>query len=117
MQDAAQTRRRWQALLAIAIFALLPPLVLVLPAPVPAGTVAPQRLIVWLPQQQAGDLAGAAPMLDAADARPLDESRLAGLWLVSVRGADAANRLYAAGARLVLSGDGLLAGCLFRSAS
>jgi hypothetical protein len=113
MTAARSSGCRWPAALAIAIFTLLPPLALVLPA----GAGAPQRLIVWLPQQQAGDLPGAAALLDAAEARPLDEGSLAGLWLVSARRADAADRLYAAGARLVLPGDGLLAGCLFRSAS
>lgn len=110
--------RRWQAALAIALFALLPPLTLLLPGAAPAGGATPQRLIVWLPQRQAHDLASAAALLDAAAARPLDEGSLAGLWLVTTREADAASRLYAAGARLVLPGDGLLAGCLgLRSAS
>lgn len=105
-------------MLAIAVFALLPPLTLVLPGAAPAAGAAPQRLIVWLPQDRAADLPQAAAMLDAADARPLDEGSLAGLWLVAVRQPDARDRLYAAGARLVLSGDGLLAGCLgFRSVS
>lgn len=113
--------RRWQAALAIALFALLPPLTLLLPVAAPAGAAAgatPHRLIVWLPQRQAHDLAAAAALLDAAAARPLDEGSLPGLWLVTTREADAAGRLYAAGARLVLPGDGLLAGCLgLRSAS
>ncbi|WP_341705845.1 hypothetical protein, partial [Ferrovibrio sp.] len=60
------TRRRWQAVLAIAVFALLPPLTLVLPAADGAAAAAPQRLIVWLPQEHRGDLPAAAATLDAA---------------------------------------------------
>lgn len=113
-QPSAQKNRRLAAVFAILLFALLPPLALVMPAvaTAPDAGAAPTRLIVWLPQDRAGDLAAASATLDAADARPLAESRLAGVWLVAVRDADAPDRLYAGGARLVLSGDGLLAGCL-----
>lgn len=109
----AQKNRRLAAVFAILLFALLPPLVLVMPAVATAPDAGDSRqLIVWLPQDRAGDLAAASTTLDAADARPLAESRLTGVWLVAVRDADAADRLYAGGARLVLPGDGLLAGCL-----
>lgn len=78
---------------AILLFALLPPLVLVMPAVATAPDAGDSRqLIVWLPQDRAGDLAAASTTLDAADARPLAESRLTGVWLVAVRDADAADR-------------------------
>lgn len=106
-------RGRW-ALLGIFLIALLPLLFLLLPTAAPAG--APQRLIVLLPG--AGDLAQAARLLDAASARPLGQGQWPDLWLVSSSDADATRLLYAAGARLVLDGNAILAGCLgFRAAS
>jgi len=100
------------ALGSILLIALLPLLTLLPPAsgPAPEGD-APQRLIVLLPAG-AGNLPRAAALLDAAQARPLGQGRLPNLWLVSAAAPDAATQLYAAGARLVLAGDGLLAGCL-----
>jgi len=100
---------------AILVIALLPLLALVLPAAAPPG--APQQLIVLLPKG-GNDLAQVARYLDAADAKPLGQGRWSALWLVSSTDSDAAGRLYAAGARLVLSGNHILAGCLgFRTQS
>lgn len=96
----------------IAVIALLPLAALLLPAAVPASPqAATQRLIVLLPTS-ATDLPQVAALLDAAEARPLGQGAWSGLWLVAADTPDAVARLYAAGAHLVLAGDGLLAGCL-----
>ena len=115
MSVAPNSRRALPALTGMAAIALLPLAMLALPAVAPAGH--PQRLIVLLPGD-GGDLSRAAGRLDAAAARPLEQSRWPQLWLVASPQADAASRLYAAGAWLVLDGNGLLAGCLgFRTLS
>lgn len=93
----------------ILLIALLPLLALVLPAAAPPGVS--QQLIVLLPKGS-DDLARAARYLDAAQARPLGQGRWSALWLVSSDDSNAASRLYGAGARLVLSGNHILAGCL-----
>lgn len=99
------------AAVCIVAIALLPLFALLLPA----SGAATQRLIVLLPAGVA-DLPRAAALLDAAQARPLGQGAWPNLWLVSAAVPDAATQLYAAGAYLVLAGDGLLAGCLsFRS--
>jgi hypothetical protein len=116
MSVTARNRRSLPALIAVAAIALLPLLALVLPATAPDGGQ-PQRLIVLLPGD-GGDLGRAAARLDAAAARPLDQSRWPRLWLVASSQSDASHRLYAAGAWLVLDGSSLLAACLgFRSPS
>lgn len=108
---AARYRTRLAAA-CIAVIALLPLAALLLPATVPASPqAAAQRLIVLLPSS-ASDLPQAAALLDAAQARPLGQGAWSNLWLVAATAPDAATRLYAAGAHLVLAGDGLLAGCL-----
>ncbi len=111
MSVSHKSRNRLAAL-CIAVIALLPLAALLLPA---AGARGGQRLIVLLPAD-AGDLARAATILDAAEARPLGQGAWPQLWLVAAAAPDAPALLYHAGAQLVLAGDGLLASCLsFRS--
>lgn len=110
------SRRNLAALLGIAAIAILPLLALVLPQEARnADATQAAKLIVLLPGA-ATTLPQAAAMLDHADARPLGQGAWANLWLVASRDPDAAAQLYAAGARLVLAGDGILAGCLGFSA-
>ncbi len=109
MSNSTRPRQARLAVLCILVIALLPLLTLLLPVATPTGM--PQTLIVLLPKG-GDDLAQAARYLDAAAARPLGQGNWSGLWLVSSTETDAPRRLYAAGARLVLNGGGLLAGCL-----
>lgn len=95
--------------LCILVIAVLPLLALVLPVAAPPGVA--QQLIVLLPND-GRDLGRAARYLDAAQARPLGQGRWSALWLVSSNDSDAASRLYGAGARLVLSGNHILASWL-----
>lgn len=110
-------RRGLAAVFGIAAIAILPLLALLLPsAPSQdAGQVRAARLIVLLPGA-AASLPQAVALLDRADARPLGQGAWPNLWLVASSDPTAVSHLYAAGARLVLAGDGLLAGCLGFSA-
>lgn len=111
MSVSHKTRNRL-AVVCIVLIMLLPLAALLLPA---ADAQGGQRLIVLLPVD-AGDLARAAKILDAAAARPLGQGAWPHLWLVATNAPDAPAMLYHAGAHLVLAGDGVLASCLsFRS--
>jgi hypothetical protein len=113
---ASASRRYLAAIFGIAAIAILPLLALVLPQGARTADAAQAaRLIVLLPGA-ATTLPQAAALLDRADARPLGQGAWANLWLVASRDPDAAAQLYAAGAHLVLAGDGILAGCLGFSA-
>jgi hypothetical protein len=114
---ASVARRNLAAILGIAVIAILPMLALVLPQGAhSAGAPQAVKLIVLLPSA-ATALPQAAVLLDRADARPLGQGAWPNLWLVASRDPDAVAQLYAAGARLVLAGDGILAGCLGLSAT
>lgn len=108
---ASTSRRNLAAILGIAVIAILPLLALLLPQGARNADTAQAKLIVLLPGT-ATTLPQAAALLDHADARPLGQGAWANLWLVASRDPDAAAQLYAAGAHLVLAGDGILAGCL-----
>jgi hypothetical protein len=108
------SRHGLAAALAIAAIAMLPILALLLPHGGGDGQAA--RLVVLLPPA-AATLPQAASLLDGADARPLGQGAWPNLWLVASTDPAAVSRLYAAGARLVLAGDGVLAGCLGFSAN